>query len=669
MQPSKSPVGLAMLSLQQTSAEDVKEERARARRKRQRWRLRFQSEASNEGSSQATAQEGSGNFCIHIIDPPEVNHPSRRISQDCKEPRSNSFASEVACSIANFMVSREFLAMLPLGSLDRRSVAVMGKDGTVSGLAMAMIGARVLFCGDSRNAAGVRANVNSYFKETPDYTGRKSPHVAVAAGPVGRSKPLDVTDLCEPLGMPPPLDLILVTDGPGVLGLDERLWDFQEDTDSFTAPGTPMGKTLSYGARGESILTLRQSQRATMGNMSMGHASSLGRESVNEKPPETQSSTFRRLRKEDIEKKREKESADYAAKEHAAQARARERAMQRLLLLLKLLESAVPENASTRILFARNPIKDFEMTSFELPCGPGAHWHIQLLRNLMPVVELFAIERVERPCGKEGLQLRKKVYDELELLSAMQPPSLPTSLGGSHQSSMQDLHAMVPSPRPLTGILGNLKIQSRPQTSDSSSLNTSQEWSAMSARSEPTWYSGIADTTLRGGVLNHTHPSSRPGTSDRSLRPVVTQQQRREALQASLMQNNAELKDHNMIIVHETDHWRQEKNGLLHAIQKQNEMIKGLQNELARPMEPALCCPAMPPNLALRQGKPLSIAEPERRESSGGPPPGLRKSPRRGAEQGDPRSPRGPVAERNRRTAKWGKSRVLRSFLELGKIS
>lgn len=151
----------------------------------------------------------------------------------------------------------------------------------------------------------------------------------------------------------------------------------------------------------------------------------------------------------------------------------------------------------------------------------------------------------------------------------------------------------------------------------------------MSVRSESSWYTGIADTTLRGSVLGHMQPISRPATSDRQQRPIATQQQRKEALQAALMQNNAELKDQQTIIVHETDHWRTEKKNVLHAIQKQNEMIKSLQQDLAGPMQPSLGCPCMPPNLALRQGKPLSIAEPERKTSSGGPPPGTRRSPRR----------------------------------------
>merc|ERR1719359_1224518 len=94
-------------------------------------------------------------------------------------PRHSWFASEAACLLADMLASWNFLSLLQGRSFEGKACAVIGKDCMVGGLVMAMLGARVAFLIEAKDAPHVQQNIN-LFRESLDYTQMKSSQIIVA---------------------------------------------------------------------------------------------------------------------------------------------------------------------------------------------------------------------------------------------------------------------------------------------------------------------------------------------------------------------------------------------------------------------------------------------------------------------------------------------------------
>mmetsp|Transcript_128948 Transcript_128948/g.223699 ORF Transcript_128948/g.223699 Transcript_128948/m.223699 type:complete len:638 (-) Transcript_128948:105-2018(-) len=170
--------------------------------RRPKWRLCFRMDKQASGSrmDNSMAWKHQRDFFVTVIDPPAPmsNHPLPPF-----------FASEVACQIANLLVGRPFLDMLPGHSFENKAVAAVGKECLTAGLVAAMLGARTAFVAERPLLPHVQHNVRLYLKDTLDYTKTKSTFVGVSC--MGRSGSLTANTLCDMIAAPS-LDVAVVTE-------------------------------------------------------------------------------------------------------------------------------------------------------------------------------------------------------------------------------------------------------------------------------------------------------------------------------------------------------------------------------------------------------------------------------------------------------------------------
>mmetsp|Transcript_31593 Transcript_31593/g.73662 ORF Transcript_31593/g.73662 Transcript_31593/m.73662 type:complete len:616 (+) Transcript_31593:146-1993(+) len=177
-----------------------------------KWRLcfRMDRDAMSAAMANEVAWKHQRDFFVTVIDPPVSQQDSSRSGTPRSSP-SPFFASDVACQLANLLVGRPFLMLIPGHSFSGRSVAALGKDCVAGGLVSAMLGAKVVFVCDRQLATHVRQNVQLYLKDTLDYTKTKCPSVTVASPGPSSSGGLDGRSLRDQLGAAS-LDVILATE-------------------------------------------------------------------------------------------------------------------------------------------------------------------------------------------------------------------------------------------------------------------------------------------------------------------------------------------------------------------------------------------------------------------------------------------------------------------------
>jgi len=170
--------------------------------RRPKWRLCFRMDRdalSKEARNDASSKQ-QRDFFVTVVDPPAVSSTL---------PPPPFFASELACQAANLLVGRPFLAKMPSGSFEGRSVAVLGRDCVTAGLVAAMLGGRVAFVCERALFPHVQHNVRMFLRDASDYTNTKT--IALCATNASRPGGLDPTALCDGLNVAPPLDVLVLT--------------------------------------------------------------------------------------------------------------------------------------------------------------------------------------------------------------------------------------------------------------------------------------------------------------------------------------------------------------------------------------------------------------------------------------------------------------------------
>mmetsp|Transcript_28224 Transcript_28224/g.61627 ORF Transcript_28224/g.61627 Transcript_28224/m.61627 type:complete len:542 (+) Transcript_28224:50-1675(+) len=172
--------------------------------RRPRWRLcfRLDRQAEQKHLVGGVRWKQQRDFFVTVVDPPVVGSPK------CPAP---FFASEMACQLANLLVSRQLLEQIPGRSFEGRSVAAIGKDCLVAGLVAAMLGARVAFLCERQYRQHVQQNVKLYLKDALDYTKLKSTSVVVATGSGSKNRWLGPS-ICEQLNAAVPIDIVIATE-------------------------------------------------------------------------------------------------------------------------------------------------------------------------------------------------------------------------------------------------------------------------------------------------------------------------------------------------------------------------------------------------------------------------------------------------------------------------
>lgn len=140
-------------------------------------------------------------FFITVIDPPS--------GVMCQYPVP-FFASDVACQIANIIVSRPCLEHLQGQSFERKVVAAVGTQCVTAGFVAAMLGAKVVFLSERRYFQNVQQNIKLYLKDSLDYTKMKSANVTAVCAE--KAKNFEAESLCDALDAPPPLDIVIISE-------------------------------------------------------------------------------------------------------------------------------------------------------------------------------------------------------------------------------------------------------------------------------------------------------------------------------------------------------------------------------------------------------------------------------------------------------------------------